>query len=150
MFITLTAVVCTVLLTSLYFTLNLQFAVNSFKAVMFYDFKSIVLVYFISIFVFTILHILGISIFSVNSISLLVSVYIQPVLSLPMLYLVTFGVNSLLCLGLVQKNSILAILMNDCITLVSFFLRFLSQYIRIVLILIVFVALYEYLNGLNL
>lgn len=115
----------------------------------YYDMFSIVLVYVTSISLVFLLNIFGLHLLKFNALACTFGVYLQPVLLLPFLYMAVFSTNTLLCLGLVQKTSLIGAFINDCITLVSFLLRFGSQYIRIILIMFVFILFYEYLNTVN-
>lgn len=83
---------------------------------------------------------------TVSNFALALGLLVQPVLLSPLTYLIVFGTSSLLCISLCQKKSIIATLINDLIALFSFTLRFISQYIRIILITTVFLLLYEYIN----
>ena len=86
------------------------------------------------------------TIFDFNYLLVIAILLIQPVIITPLLYLSTFSLNSLLCINLCQKKSITATLVNDFIAIFSFCLRFVSQYIRIILITAVFILLFEFLN----
>lgn len=112
-----------------------------------YDMVSVVLLYITSIVLVFLFNALGLHLLKLNLLTYTCGIYLQPVLVLPLLYICTFGINTLLCLSLVQKKSIIGTFVNDCITLISFLLRFGSQYIRIILIVFVFVLFYEYLDA---
>lgn len=112
----------------------------------YYDMLSVVFVYVTAVSLLFVFNIFGLQLLKFNVLVCTFGVYLQPVLFLPLFYMFVFGTNTLLCLGLTQKTSFIGAFINDCITLVSFLLRFLSQYIRIILIILVFILFYEYLN----
>jgi len=82
----------------------------------------------------------------INSLIVVLFMYLIPVFTLPLLYFFVFSTGTLMCIGLTQKKSIVVNAINDYITLVSFLLRFFSQFIRIILITLVFILLYEFIN----
>lgn len=130
-------------------TLSPNALLGPLQFLQYYDMFSIVLVYITSISLVFVLNILGLHLLKFNALACTFGIYLQPVLLLPFLYMALFSTNTLLCLGLVQKTSLIGAFINDCITLVSFLLRFGSQYIRIILIMFVFILFYEYLNTVN-
>jgi len=81
-----------------------------------------------------------------NSLVIVLFMYLIPVFTLPLLYFFVFSTGTLMCIGLTQKKSIIVNAVNDYITLVSFLLRFFSQFIRIILITLVFILLYEFVS----
>lgn len=83
---------------------------------------------------------------SLSSFLTLLIILFQPVLISPLTYLFVFSTSSLLCVSMCQKNSIASTLINDLISMFSFLLRFVSQYIRIILITTVFMLLFEFLD----
>lgn len=82
----------------------------------------------------------------INSLVVALFMYLVPVFLVPMLYFFIFSTGTLMCIGLTQKKSVIGNAVNDYITLVSFLLRFFSQFIRIILITLVFILLYEFIN----
>lgn len=114
-----------------------------------FDFFTYIINYIILFGFLFILHTLVLSLTSINILSFISLFYLFPVIFLPIIYLLTYSTNSLLCLGLIQKKSIFSSFVNDWITLISFGLRFFSQYIRILLVVTVFTIFYEYINSLQ-
>lgn len=82
----------------------------------------------------------------INSLVIVLFMYLIPVCLIPILYFFIFSTCTLMCIGLTQKKSVISNAINDYITLVSFLLRFFSQFIRIILITLVFILLYEFIN----
>ncbi len=82
----------------------------------------------------------------INSLIIVLFMYLVPVCLIPILYFFVFSTGTLMCVGLTQKKSVINNAINDYITLVSFLLRFFSQFIRIILITLVFILLYEFIN----
>lgn len=83
---------------------------------------------------------------NVSTFLTLLIVLFQPVLISPAMYIFVFSTSSLLCISMCKKNSIISTLINDLISIFSFLLRFVSQYIRIILITTVFLLLFEFLD----
>lgn len=78
--------------------------------------------------------------------TLLLVLLFQPVIISPLKYLYVFNTNSLLCISMCQKKLISTTLINDVIAIFSFLLRFVSQYIRVILISTVYILLFEFTN----
>lgn len=124
--------------------------VSLLKFTVSYDVNTVVKGYYFMLFVFFILNFFKLYTTKLSTFLLIFLIYVQPVIIIPITYLIIFNTSSLICLSLTQKKSLVEASVNDCITTISFCLRFLSQYIRIILITFVFILFYEYLDSLNL
>jgi len=77
----------------------------------------------------------------------IIILFLLPTIIIPITYFIIFNTSSLICISLTQKKSIFSTLVNDYITIISFLLRFFSQFIRIILIFLVLVLLHEFINN---
>lgn len=82
----------------------------------------------------------------INTLIIVFFLYMIPIFLIPIVYFLVFSTGSLMCIGLTQKKSVFVNAINDYITLVSFLLRFVSQFIRVVLITLVLILLYEFIH----
>jgi len=119
--------------------------VNTLNFINFFDLNNIIL--FIIIISFN-LYIYQNIIYNYININLpIIILFLLPTIIIPITYFIIFNTSSLICISLTQKKSIIGALVNDYITIISFLLRFFSQFIRIILIFLVLVLLHEFINN---
>lgn len=119
--------------------------INTLNFINFFDLSNIILLIVIISFN---LYIYQNIIYNYININLpIIILFLLPTTIIPITYFIIFNTSSLVCISLTQKKSILGALVNDYITIISFLLRFFSQFIRIILIFLVLVLLHEFINN---
>lgn len=119
--------------------------INTLNFINFFDLSNIILIIIIFSFNFFIYQNI---IYCYININLpIIILFLLPTIIIPITYFIIFNTSSLICISLTQKKSILGALINDYITIISFLLRFFSQFIRIILIFLVLVLLHEFINN---
>lgn len=123
--------------------LSNYFIVVVFNITQFIDFKN----YLLPIIIYTFIVNIFISLYSVNVIYNIFLLFLPFVVITFLIYFFTFFTNFFLCVSMTKNKNIITTLINDCILVFSFILRFVSQFIRIILIITVFVLLFEFISN---
>lgn len=119
--------------------------INTLNFINFFDLSNIILLIIIISFNLYIYQNIVCNYININL--PIIILFLLPTVIIPITYFIIFNTSSLICISLTQKKSIFSALINDYITIISFLLRFFSQFIRIILIFLVLVLLHEFINN---